>query len=139
MVATAAAIVRLEAQRAGAPAEPARETEAAIEIDFEPIPRLVVGQHAELVLLLRLSQRVAPPLMITPDVQGQSVEIVKGRYLRSDAVDPESDPLRFRVHVIARNPGMAVLNVRVRGYVCGRSCDLVEVDFAQPLQVGVAE
>lgn len=110
-----------------------------IALAFEPIPRLVAGEHADLVLVVHLAPEVARSLMITPDVQGQSVEIVRGRFLRSNAVDPDANPLRFRIHVIARRPGAAVLYVRLQGYVCRPTCALSEIEYAQPLRVLSAE
>jgi hypothetical protein len=92
-------------------------------------PDLRVGQHARVVLSVRLPAGAERPLLVTPFHEGAALEIVKGRLLRSDASDPAANPLHFQLPVLALAPGAAVIGARVLAYVCGAvQCRSVEVE-----------
>jgi hypothetical protein len=75
-------------------------------------------------------------LLVTPSIDGASVEVVRGRLFRFDAEDPAADPLRFRVPVLARSIGTAVLSVRVDGHACeGTRCDPVDAEATARIDV----
>src|SRR5690606_37787427 len=77
-------------------------------------PPLHAGDRAE--LIARVRGAGAHPLLVTPRSEGTAIEVVRGRLLRAEAVDPSADPLEFRVPVIAQLAGTAVVRVSVRGY-----------------------
>jgi hypothetical protein len=90
---------------------------------------LRVGQHARVSLSVKLPKAAAAPLLVTPFHEGAALEIVKGRLLRSDALDPAANPLRFELPVLALAPGAAVLGARLLAYLCsGERCRAVEVE-----------
>jgi hypothetical protein len=65
---------------------------------------------------------------LTPYREGRSLEVVKGRLLRSDARDPTAKPLRFALPVLASAPGTALIGVRLLAYVCAPRCRAVEAE-----------
>src|SRR5688572_25690418 len=97
---------------------------------LSPPNELHVGQHARLELELLLPSDAAGPLLITPFREGEALEVVKGRLLRSDARDPSERPLRFELPVLARAPGVARVGVHLLAYVCDASkrCRAIEAD-----------
>lgn len=93
------------------------------------VPReLHVGEHAQLALWVDLPAHAGVPVLITPYREGEALEIVRGRLLRSDARDPRADPLRFELPVLARAPGTGLIGVRLLAYVCEPQCRAVEVE-----------
>src|SRR5262245_16646585 len=101
--------VLLFAARAGA--EP-----AALEI--EAAPRLRAGEVGVIGVRVRLTGGVMLPLLLTPSVEGQALEVVRGRLLRGDAVVLGPDALRFEVPVVARVAGTALLRIELATFQC---------------------
>lgn len=95
-------------------------TSAGPSMRLSPPRELHVGEHARLELELLLPAGAAGPLLITPFHEGQALEVVKGRLLRSDARDPNARPLHFELPVLARTAGVARVGVRLLAYVCER-------------------
>ena len=89
---------------------------------------LHVGEHARVVLSVRLPKGTEQPLLVTPFREGAALEIVKGRLLRSDALDRTANPLRFELPLRALAPGAAVIGARLLAYVCQDTCRAVEVE-----------
>ena len=89
---------------------------------------LRVGQHARFALEVRLPQNAGRPVLLTPFREGQALEVVKGRLLRSDARDPEANPLVFELPVLARAPGSVRIGMRLLAYVCAPRCRAFEAE-----------
>jgi hypothetical protein len=118
-----------ETQAGSAPA--ARAPSAALPaMRITPPRELHVGEHARLELEVSLPAQAAGPLLITPFCEGQALEVVKGRLLRSDARDPNERPLRFELPVLARAAGVARVGVQLLAYVCEHQerCRAVEAE-----------
>lgn len=112
------------------------QTASAIEVVIEAPHQLHPGDHAEIVALVHTEDAARGPLLVTPSVDGAAVEVVRGRLFRFDADDPEADPLRFRVPVLARSVGTAVLSVRVDGHACeGPRCTPVGAEATARIDV----
>lgn len=93
------------------------------------VPReLHVGEHAHVTLLVELPPEAGEPLLVTPYREGEALEVVKGRLLRSDASDPHASRLRFALPVLASAAGTALIGVRLLAYVCTPRCRAVEVE-----------
>jgi hypothetical protein len=91
----------------------------AIRLQLEiPERPLVEGAREELRAIVTFDAPNTRPLLVTPASEGDAIEVVRGRLLRADAEDEASDPLVFRIPIVARAVGTATLRVRVRGYVC---------------------
>jgi hypothetical protein len=99
-------------------------------------PPLHAGDRAE--LIARVRGAGAHPLLVTPRSEGTAIEVVRGRLLRAEAVDPSADPLEFRVPVIAQLAGTAVVRVSVRGYACEARCRLVRAEASEVVTVAPA-
>lgn len=103
-------------------------------VTLEPPERLVEGDTATVVAIVTVGPDV--PVMLTPASEGTAVEVVRGRLLREDADDPTAATLRFRVPVVARGPGTAVLRVRVRSFSCpDRSCEPTSAESSVVVRV----
>ena len=99
----------------------------AVEAVIEPSEGLTEGDHREMRLRVRVRPVGDPPILVTPTVEGAAIEVVRGRLLKSDAEPIEDGEWVFRVPILARGPGVAVLRVRVLAYVCDRGrCHPVE-------------
>lgn len=109
---------------------------AAIEVALEPPPRLSVGDRAEVIALVRTGERAGAPMLLTPSSEGSAVEVVRGRLMRGDADPSEGDVLRFRVPIVARTAGTAVVRVRVDGFACeAQRCLPLVVESSVALEV----
>jgi hypothetical protein len=109
---------------AGAGADSAAPPRLTLEVPRE----LHVGEHAHVELTVELPPEAAEPLLLTPYREGKSLEVVKGRLLRSDARDPAARPLRFALPVLATAPGTALIGVRLLAYLCTPRCRAVEAE-----------
>jgi hypothetical protein len=109
---------------------------AALTVRIEAPHEMHPGDHAEVVVLVHAEDAARGPLLVTPSIDGAAVEVVRGRLFRFDADDASSDPLRFRVPVLARSVGTAVLSVRVDGHSCeGSRCDPVGAEATARIDV----
>ena len=108
----------------------------ALTVRLEAPHELHPGEHAEIVALVHAEDAARGPILVTPTIDGAAVEVVRGRLFRFDADDPASDPLRFRVPVLARSVGTAVLSVRVDGHACeGAQCAAVDAEATARIDV----
>lgn len=113
-----------------------RAQAAPLTVRIESPDVMHPGDHAEIVALVHAEDAARGPLLITPTIDGAAVEVVRGRLFRFDAEDPTSDPLRFRVPVLARSVGTAVLSVRVDGHACeGPRCAAVDAEATARIDV----
>lgn len=102
---------------------PARaQAPAEIAVTLEIPDALTVGDRAEVIATVRVEPPNDLPLLVTPWGEGPAVDVVRGRLLRADADAPEASPLRFRIPIVARRSGTAVVRVRVTGWVCVERC-----------------
>jgi hypothetical protein len=96
---------------------------------------LHVGEHARFVIEVHMPPGAGQPLLLTPFREGQALEVVKGRLLRSDARDAQANPLLFELPVLARAPGSALIGVRLLAYQCEPGCRSVEVEARASVMV----
>src|SRR5690606_21581860 len=97
-------------------------------------PYLRLTAPAEIRALRRGSLRVAlmlPPglsksVLLTPSVEGEALEVVRGRLMGGDALDPDARPLVFELPLLARTPGRSVVRVHAVTYRCDTRCVAVE-------------
>jgi len=89
----------------------------------------------EVLAQVRIEPPSDAPLLLTPEAEGAAVEVVRGRMLRGDADDPEAHPLRFRIPIVARGAGTAVLRVRVSTWACAERCRSLKGETSTVLRV----
>jgi len=78
---------------------------------------------------LRVWAEADRPVMVTPRAEGDAVEVVRGRLLRPDAVNPSASPLLFRIPIAAHEPGPARIWVEVQSFRCeGDECRPIEAE-----------
>jgi hypothetical protein len=106
----------------------AHDDAAVARLALEVPRELHVGEHAHVELLVELPREAAEPLLLTPYREGEALEVVKGRLLRSDARDPSAKSLRFALPVLAKTPGTAWIGVRLLAYVCAPRCRAIEAE-----------
>ena len=95
---------------------------------------LRAGDRATLELRVEVGPEL--PVRVTPRAEGAALEVVRGSLLRPDAVDPEANPLVFRIPVVAREPGPARVHVRVQSFECaGEVCVPSTRETARELRV----
>jgi hypothetical protein len=121
---------------ASARAQPAERS--VIEVVLEPPARLGVGARAEVIARVRLGEDAGRPMLLTPATEGTAIEVVRGRLTRADA-DAQTDDggeLRFRIPIVARMVGTAVLRVRIDGFACrdGR-CTALQIEESVAIEV----
>jgi hypothetical protein len=121
---------------AAAPA--AAQPTPSLTVTLTPPESLAVDDRAEVIATVAISPRNDGPILITPVSEGASVEVVRGRLSRPDADDPAANPLRFRIPIVARTPGTAVLRVHALGYACNartKRCRSLETSTSAVLRV----
>ena len=98
---------------------------------------LSAGSHAAIEVIVELPEGNDSPLLLTPSLEGDAVEVVRGRLSRPDgkAVAGPGIRLRFEVPIRARSEGTAILHVDVMTYVCSRTCQRVLLRGSQVLRV----
>lgn len=114
----------------------ARAQESPITIELVAPETLRAGDRAEIVARIR---GAGPhPLLVTPRSEGTALEVVRGRLLRSDAVDPTAEVLELRIPVVAHLAGTAVVRVSVAGYACEARCRPVRAETSLVVRVDAA-
>jgi hypothetical protein len=106
-----------------------------VRVELAAEQSLRAGAHAAIEVVVRLPPGSDAPLLVTPSVEGDAVEVVRGRLTRPDAKVIAPDGLRFEVPVRARSEGTAILRVEVMTYVCDRTCQRVVLRGSQVLRV----
>jgi hypothetical protein len=94
-----------------------------------------LGDHPILTVRLRLPDGSIPLLLVTLSGEGEALEVVRGRFLRSDARDPEATLLLFDVPTVAARPGRSLLRVRVDGVRCTDTCEPFALELQRALLV----
>lgn len=116
-----------------APSSGVGQAEGPIEI--VPPGRIVEGDRTEVLVRLSLADARNVPVLVTPTSEGGAVEVVRGRLLRADAENPLSSPLVFRIPILARSAGTAVIRVRISTYRCEDRCSPLELTASVTLRV----
>jgi hypothetical protein len=111
--------------------------DAPVRVELPPERMLRAGSHTAIEVIVQLPVGNDAPLLITPSVEGEAVEVVRGRLMRPDAKPVDGDPtrLRFEVPVLAKSEGVAILRVDVMTYVCERTCQRVLLRASEVLRV----
>lgn len=104
-----------------------------LSVQLDAPPSLQAGDRAEVVA--RVSGAGPHPLLLTPRSEGTAIEVVRGRLMRADARDSRAGILQFRIPIVARSAGTAVLRVVVAGYACADRCRLVRAESSSVLRV----
>ncbi len=106
----------------------------ALRVELDAPASLRAGDRTT--VELRVWAEAERPVMVTPRAEGDAVEVVRGRLLRPDAVDPEASPLVFRIPIAAREPGPARVRVEVHSFTCeGDECRPIEGQAQVDLRV----
>lgn len=105
-----------------------------LRIVLEPPERLVEGSRSAIGAVVHVDADV--PVLITPNEEGTALFVVRGRLFRADAEDPEASPLRYRIPIVARQPGTAVVRVRASSFACeGEDCRAIRGEASLTLRV----
>ena len=117
-------------------AAPLSAAEGTPSVSIRGPDALAADAHASIPVLVGLAAASADwPLTLTPRVEGTSLELVRGRFLRADAKQVDATHLRFDVPVVARSQGTAILRVELLTYTCDPECRSVTVQDSRVLQV----
>jgi hypothetical protein len=111
---------------------------AEVRVRIAPEGVLRPGGHAGIVVVVELPAGNDSPLLITPSVEGDAVEVVRGRLSRADGkaiAGAAGVWLKFEVPVVGRSEGTAILNVDVMTYVCADGCRRVVLRGSQVVRV----
>ena len=110
---------------------------ASPALRIEGPPSLPIGA-SRVAVIVRLPQGPTMPLLLTVSVDGEALQVVRGRFLRADAKLEKSGELRFDVPVLARAPGIAMLRAELSTYRCEESCQPVRArgDLQLLVEVG---
>jgi hypothetical protein len=113
----------------------ARAADPTLTLAIAEQPRLTVGDVAAIEATLRFVRGGEQPIMLTLSIEGEAVDVVRGRLLRDDATRGPEGELRFRIPLVTRRPGSAVLRLEVATYACDPGCRPVRALAAKMLQV----
>ncbi len=109
---------------------------AQLTVEIEAPEDVREGERAQ--VIARVRGAGPHPLLITPRSEGTAIEVVRGRLLRAEARDPDAEVLEFRLPIVARGAGDAVLRVRAQGYVCEARCRATVAEASAVLRVRAA-
>lgn len=107
---------------------------AAAALRIEAPAALPLGA-SRVAVVARVPLGPVMPLLLTVRVEGEALQVVRARFLRSDARLEHAGDLRFEVPVLARAPGIALLRAELSTYRCEQNCQQVRVQAALQLQV----
>ena len=99
-------------------AAPLREGAARLEVVVEP------GDSRE------------QPLMLDVRSEGEALQVVRGRFRRSDAERGDDGRLHFRVPIVVRAQGSAIVRAELRTYRCAPGCREQRAFAQRTLTVG---
>jgi hypothetical protein len=123
------------AQTEPATIAPPASTDASLRI--EAPTSLPIGAN-RVAVVVRLPKGPTMPLLLTVHVEGEALQVVRARFLRSDARLERSGELRFEVPVLAHAAGTALLRAELSTYRCRQTCQQVRAYGALQLQVTTA-
>jgi hypothetical protein len=93
------------------------------------------GDRASVPIEVELAADSGNPVLLTLHIEGNAVEVVRGRLLAADAKRLDARRLGFDAPIIARSEGTAILHVELATYVCASKCRRVVVGASQALRV----
>lgn len=96
---------------------------------------VLVGARVSVPITVHVDAREGLPMMISAHAAGRALDVVKGRLLRVDALDPSAIPLRFELPLVATTAGVSVLTVTLLTYRCAFRCEQVRVDSTHEVRV----
>jgi hypothetical protein len=98
---------------------------------------LPLSAHTSIPVIVELAPPSAAdhPLLLTPHIEGNAVELVRGRLLRADGKLDDATHLRFELPVVARSEGTAILRVDLMTYLCDPVCRRVSASDSRVLHV----
>jgi hypothetical protein len=105
------------------------------EVTLVPPENVTVGDRTAVIAEVRIDPPGDWPLLVTPTSEGTAIDVVRGRLLRADAEDARAEVLRFRIPLVAKRPGTAVIRVHVAGWACEERCRPAEADAEVVLRV----
>jgi hypothetical protein len=76
------------------------------------------------------------PLMLDVRSEGAALQVVRGRFRRSDAEVGADGRLHFRVPIVVRAQGSAIVTAQLRTYRCTDGCREHRADAQRTLTVG---
>jgi len=134
------ALIAAAAPQAAGQAKPearAPAVSAGAALRIEAPATLPIGA-SRIAVVVRLPKGPTMPLLLTVRVEGEALQVVRARFLRSDARLERSGELRFEVPVLAHAAGIALLRAELSTYRCRQSCQQVRAQGALQLQVTTA-
>ena len=102
---------------------------------LEGPPELIAGQRAMVVAEVDVAPEL--PLLVTPRSEGTALDVVRGRLTRGDALDSDTRPLQFRIPVVARTAGTAILRVHLTTFRCDDHDECVPVEAEASLTLRI--
>lgn len=119
----------------GTPASAQSAAPDAALLAIDTAPRLRPGDAASVIVRVRVPAGADQPLLLTPSVQGQALEVVRGRLLREDASGNADGVLHFEIPLLAKLAGTALLRVELWTYQCQQRCESVRTTATKLLEV----
>lgn len=111
----------------------ARSDGPVLSVRIGNLDVLQAGQPAAIDVWVQIPAGSPLPLLLTPSTEGDAVSVVRGRMLGSDAqASPEG--LLFRVPLMVRTEGTAILRVLVESYACDKVCRPVRASATRTLR-----
>lgn len=114
---------------------PAAALEPTSTLTIEPATELRVGARASIPLLLHWRGTRPVQIIVSAHAEGRALDVVRGRLLRADAIDPEANPLRFDLPVVAAAPGVALLTVTALSYPCAFRCEAQRIEASRQILI----
>jgi len=109
-----------------------------VTVTLRPLDPVTEGSTLEIVADVRSPADDPRPILLTPSAEG-TVEIVRGRLMRSDGESVGEGILRFRIPARAHAPGTAIVRVTVATFRCQRRCHRVLAEASVVVRVVAAE
>jgi hypothetical protein len=109
-------------------------------LSVEAPSEMLVGARLSVPITVHIDRKAGNridtmPVMISAHTAGRALDVVKGRLLRADALDPNANPLRFELPVVASSPGVALLTVTLLTYRCGFRCEAIRSETTRQVLV----
>jgi len=104
-------------------------------ISIEIPQGLHAGDRKTVRVSVALPEGAAEAVLLTTGSEGTALEVVRGRFLRPDAVDPKARDLLFDVPIMARAAGVAIFRAHLLAYRCAEACTAFEHEAQVSIEV----
>lgn len=109
----------------------------AVGLTLSPGTTLAPGERGSVWVTVQGAQALRNvPMLLTITLDGTAAELLQGRFLRGHGESSQGgEMITFRVPILGRGGGAAVLWAELRSFRCGERCRAVQLEAQTRIQI----